>query len=206
MYSILDSGCNHSALYCGASELKWHATAAVLRQWRRLCEHCGSCFQKHCAAGEWNYYSFYEIFLPKMASFQWGEMPTSVAYIGTGQIMGWGNKAIEVSPTQDPVQKRYYNANYYRYVPSKAATWTACSCTRRRSAWNSFASAMTKYSSAVPKVLHRVKSTSWRSTSRAWPTGKADLLSWGWTNRRTKRNPFSSYFTQKTKKNTNESI
>lgn len=27
---------------------------------------------------------------------QWGEMPTSVAYIGTGQIMGWGNKAIEV--------------------------------------------------------------------------------------------------------------
>ena len=28
--------------------------------------------------------------------FQWGEMPTSVAYIGTGQIMGWGNKAIEV--------------------------------------------------------------------------------------------------------------
>lgn len=23
-------------------------------------------------------------------------MPTSVAYIGTGQIMGWGNKAIEI--------------------------------------------------------------------------------------------------------------
>lgn len=30
---------------------------------------------------------------------QWGEMPTSVAYIGTGQIMGWGNKAIEVRHT-----------------------------------------------------------------------------------------------------------
>uniref|UniRef100_A0A2R5LJN7 non-specific serine/threonine protein kinase n=1 Tax=Ornithodoros turicata TaxID=34597 RepID=A0A2R5LJN7_9ACAR len=27
---------------------------------------------------------------------QWGEMPTSVAYVGTGQIMGWGNKAIEI--------------------------------------------------------------------------------------------------------------
>ncbi|XP_076323585.1 serine/threonine-protein kinase mig-15-like isoform X2 [Tachypleus tridentatus] len=27
---------------------------------------------------------------------QWGEMPTSVAYIGTGQVMGWGNKAIEI--------------------------------------------------------------------------------------------------------------
>jgi hypothetical protein len=27
---------------------------------------------------------------------QWGEMPMSVAYIGTGQIMGWGSKAIEI--------------------------------------------------------------------------------------------------------------
>ncbi|XP_033637348.1 serine/threonine-protein kinase mig-15-like isoform X2 [Asterias rubens] len=27
---------------------------------------------------------------------QWGELPTSVAYISTGQIMGWGNKAIEI--------------------------------------------------------------------------------------------------------------
>ncbi|KAG5677531.1 hypothetical protein PVAND_007286 [Polypedilum vanderplanki] len=27
---------------------------------------------------------------------QWGEMPTSVAYIGTNQIMGWANKAIEI--------------------------------------------------------------------------------------------------------------
>lgn len=27
---------------------------------------------------------------------QWGEMPTSVAFIGSGQIMGWGNRAIEI--------------------------------------------------------------------------------------------------------------
>lgn len=33
----------------------------------------------------------------KLYLLQWGEMPTSVAYIGTGQIMGWGNKAIEVN-------------------------------------------------------------------------------------------------------------
>ncbi|XP_015180708.1 PREDICTED: serine/threonine-protein kinase mig-15 isoform X13 [Polistes dominula] len=32
----------------------------------------------------------------KQMVLQWGEMPTSVAYIGTGQIMGWGNKAIEI--------------------------------------------------------------------------------------------------------------
>ncbi|XP_048481998.1 serine/threonine-protein kinase mig-15 isoform X3 [Plutella xylostella] len=32
----------------------------------------------------------------QFVTFQWGEMPTSVAYIGTGQIMGWGNKAIEI--------------------------------------------------------------------------------------------------------------
>ena len=32
----------------------------------------------------------------KNMTLQWGELPTSVAYIGTGQIMGWGNKAIEI--------------------------------------------------------------------------------------------------------------
>nr|XP_022336332.1 serine/threonine-protein kinase mig-15-like isoform X5 [Crassostrea virginica] len=32
----------------------------------------------------------------KNVILQWGEMPTSVAYISTGQIMGWGNKAIEI--------------------------------------------------------------------------------------------------------------
>ena len=34
--------------------------------------------------------------MSKNIVLQWGEMPTSVAYIGTGQIMGWGNKAIEI--------------------------------------------------------------------------------------------------------------
>ncbi|CAJ0953463.1 unnamed protein product, partial [Mesorhabditis belari] len=32
----------------------------------------------------------------KSTTLQWGEMPSSVAYISTGQIMGWGNKAIEI--------------------------------------------------------------------------------------------------------------
>lgn len=32
----------------------------------------------------------------KNIMLQWGEAPTSVAFIGTGQIMGWGNKAIEI--------------------------------------------------------------------------------------------------------------
>ena len=34
--------------------------------------------------------------ITKNVVLQWGELPTSVAYIGTGQIMGWGNKAIEI--------------------------------------------------------------------------------------------------------------
>ena len=34
--------------------------------------------------------------MSKNIVLQWGELPTSVAYIGTGQIMGWGNKAIEI--------------------------------------------------------------------------------------------------------------
>lgn len=100
-------------------------------------------------------------------------MPTSVAYIGTGQIMGWGNKAIEVSEHAFGTSSDHFNGlcPHYRYVPLRAAIWMVCSCTKRRSAWNSFASETTKYSSAVPKVLHRVKSTLWRSTSRAWPIG-----------------------------------
>ncbi|CAJ0584242.1 unnamed protein product, partial [Mesorhabditis spiculigera] len=32
----------------------------------------------------------------KSTTLQWGELPSSVAYISTGQIMGWGNKAIEI--------------------------------------------------------------------------------------------------------------
>lgn len=34
--------------------------------------------------------------ITKNIILQWGEMPTSVAFIGSGQIMGWGNKAIEI--------------------------------------------------------------------------------------------------------------
>uniref|UniRef100_A0A7E4VN09 non-specific serine/threonine protein kinase n=1 Tax=Panagrellus redivivus TaxID=6233 RepID=A0A7E4VN09_PANRE len=34
--------------------------------------------------------------LTKNVTLQWGEMPSSVAYISTNQIMGWGNKAIEI--------------------------------------------------------------------------------------------------------------
>lgn len=48
-----------------------------------------------------NFISFQHSFIvigkvSKNIFLQWGEMPTSVAYIGTGQIMGWGNKAIEI--------------------------------------------------------------------------------------------------------------
>ncbi|KAI6191890.1 BMA-MIG-15, isoform a [Aphelenchoides bicaudatus] len=32
----------------------------------------------------------------KNAHLEWGELPSSVAYISTNQIMGWGNKAIEI--------------------------------------------------------------------------------------------------------------
>lgn len=42
------------------------------------------------------YFSEYVCIAYMIVCFQWGEMPTSVAYIGTGQIMGWGNKAIEI--------------------------------------------------------------------------------------------------------------
>jgi len=34
--------------------------------------------------------------ISKNCVLQWGELPTSVAFISTGQIMGWGHKAIEI--------------------------------------------------------------------------------------------------------------
>ncbi|XP_065324281.1 homeobox protein 2-like isoform X2 [Gordionus sp. m RMFG-2023] len=34
--------------------------------------------------------------LTKNISLQWGELPSSIAYTGSRQIMGWGNKAIEI--------------------------------------------------------------------------------------------------------------
>ncbi|KAH7728303.1 CRE-MIG-15 protein [Aphelenchoides avenae] len=34
--------------------------------------------------------------ITKNVQLQWGETPSSVAYISTNQIMGWGNKAIEI--------------------------------------------------------------------------------------------------------------
>ncbi|ELT89577.1 hypothetical protein CAPTEDRAFT_194254 [Capitella teleta] len=34
--------------------------------------------------------------ISKNVVLQWGELPTSVAFISTGQIMGWGQKAIEI--------------------------------------------------------------------------------------------------------------
>ncbi|XP_049269405.1 serine/threonine-protein kinase mig-15 isoform X3 [Rhipicephalus sanguineus] len=48
-----------------------------------------------CYDNEGVYVSIYGR-VSKNIVLQWGEMPTSVAYVGTGQIMGWGNKAIEI--------------------------------------------------------------------------------------------------------------
>ena len=49
---LTDSGCYNSTLYCDSSQLEWHATAAVLRQRRRLREHDRKGVQEHCASGE----------------------------------------------------------------------------------------------------------------------------------------------------------
>lgn len=52
--------------------------------------------------------------------FQWGEMPTSVAYIGTGQIMGWGNKAIEVRTGQNiyiSIASHRVFSNIFLFIP-----------------------------------------------------------------------------------------
>lgn len=110
-------------------------------------------------------------------------MPTSVAYIGTGQIMGWGNKAIEVSRHQYSFLLLkvliYALLNYgpNRFVRLRVDIWTECLCIKKLNVWNSFANVMTRYSSAVPKVLRHVKSTLWHLISQEWLIGRGELLS-----------------------------
>jgi hypothetical protein len=44
--------------------------------------------------------------ISKNIVLQWGELPTSVAYIGTGQIMGWGNK-VRYTTNYLPVREKW---------------------------------------------------------------------------------------------------
>jgi hypothetical protein len=90
---------------------------------------------------------------------QWGEMPTSVAYIGTGQIMGWGNKAIEVIKSL-----KYFINNHsqqfslnFRYDRLRQVIWMAFSCIKKLNALNSCANVTTKSSSVAQKVDHLVR-------------------------------------------------
>ena len=69
--------------------------------------------------------------MSKNIVLQWGELPTSVAYIGTGQIMGWGNKAIEIRFGDLSCVQSYVYV-YSASGVSRLVTWTGCSCTKRR--------------------------------------------------------------------------
>lgn len=71
------------------------------------------------------------------------------------------------------------NGVVFRYVPLKRVIWTVSSCTRKLSALNSCVNATTKYSSAVQRVAHLVRSTSWRWTSRRWCHGKRSTTAHG---------------------------
>ncbi|KAL1247040.1 hypothetical protein QQF64_034475 [Cirrhinus molitorella] len=67
---------------------------------QRLKCHYGSCSGFHSVDVDSG--AVYDIYLPTHDApiedvvLQWGEMPTSVAYIRSNQIMGWGEKAIEI--------------------------------------------------------------------------------------------------------------
>lgn len=118
---------------------------------------------------------------------QWGEMPTSVAYIGTGQIMGWGNKAIEVRPTI-PIFNRKTNKKFHcRSVLWKLATLTAYLCTRKLNALSFCVNATTRSSFRVPKVVHPVKSISWLWTNQVWQIGRVAHRNYRTTNKTRKK-------------------
>jgi hypothetical protein len=113
----------------------------------------------------------------KNVVLQWGEMPTSVAFIGIGEIMGWGNKAIEIRNVEtghlDGVfmhkkaqrlkflcerndKVKHFFFSLFRFIDSS----TNCvdshfRCFSRR-----------------PKEARRGRSISWFSTSPEWRIGK----------------------------------
>ena len=102
---------------------------------------------------------------------QWGELPTSVAYIGTGQIMGWGNKAIEIRS----VETGHLDGVFMH----KKAQKLKFLCERNDKVWGlnigwlrmGIDDECYRYSSQVLRAVPPVKSTSWPSTSLGWPIG-----------------------------------
>lgn len=103
---------------------------------------------------------------------QWGELPTSVAYIGTGQIMGWGNKAIEIRSVESGhldgvfMHKKAQKLKFLceRNDKVKKVTFLEKFCFLILFIFRCF--------SPRPRVVRRVKSTSWPSTNPAWQIGR----------------------------------
>lgn len=108
---------------------------------------------------------------------QWGEMPTSVAYIGTGQIMGWGNKAIEIRS----VETGHLDGVFMH----KKAQRLKFLCERNDKVYLIFRFLkglflyiclyLNRCFSRQPKVVHLVKYILWRSINLEWPIGNLSL-------------------------------
>ena len=103
---------------------------------------------------------------------QWGELPTSVAYIGTGQIMGWGNKAIEIRSVETGhldgvfMHKKAQKLKFLCERNDKVEFGKRAITDGELTDWMFF-----RYSSQVLRAVLHVKSTSWPSTSLGWPIG-----------------------------------
>ena len=114
----------------------------------------------------------------KNVVLQWGEMPTSVAFIGIGEIMGWGNKAIEIRNVEtghlDGVfmhkkaqrLKFLCERNDKVYPLTKTMTIRMCFKTHFD---------VRRCFSLPPKVALHGKSISWFSISPAWPIGRFQM-------------------------------
>ena len=109
--------------------------------------------------------------MTKNIVLQWGELPTSVAYIGTGQIMGWGNKAIEIRS----VETGHLDGVFMHKKAQKLKFLCERNDKVRRlkldqtKLFHKFC--LYRFSSPVLRGDPLVKSTSWLWTSLAWLTG-----------------------------------
>ena len=102
---------------------------------------------------------------------QWGELPTSVAYIGTGQIMGWGNKAIEIRSVETGHLDGVFMHKKAQKLKFLCERNDKVGFKSTRVIMDRLDDECFRYSSQVLRVVLPVKSTSWPSTSPGWPTG-----------------------------------
>lgn len=117
----------------------------------------------------------------KNVVLQWGEMPTSVAFIGIGEIMGWGNKAIEIRNVETGHLDGVFmhkKAQRLKFLCERNDKVLSISILHRSSKYNNPCIQLLRCrsSSHRPKEVRLGKFISWSSTNLEWRIGNVQTV------------------------------